>query len=178
MADNNNDVAFNVDLEGLFEQISEILVNPASFSKSACSFLFLLWGYFEIFIMDDESGEGDGTITTANTTMPTIIQVEKGYAIFDYGSSLKTSSGKYYGNYATGRLLTTVKAMVDLLMQRSAKCVRFAGLPAAERVAWLECKKYNVNTSYQPDEKAQLLQSRIKELDRFREVVYSLSAKK
>ena len=175
MTDNDNDLAFNINLDELFSQLSEVLVNPG-FSKSAYSFL-LLWGYFEITLIDDSSEEGDG-ITSKGLTDPTIIQVDKGYEIFDYGNYLRTSPGKYYGSYVTGRLLTTVKVMINLLIERGAKHVHFSGLPSAERVAWLECRKYNINTSFKPDAKAQLLRSRINELDRFREVVYSLSAKK
>ncbi len=174
MTDNNNDSVFNLNLDGLFSQLSEILVNP-TFSNSACSFLLLLWGHFEIAI--DESDEGDRATSTRLTT-PNIIQVDKGYEIFDYDTLLKTSPGKHYGSYATGRLLTTVKAMIDLLIKRDAKRVRFSGLPAAERVAWLECKKYNIDVHFEADAKTKLLQGRLSELDRFREVVYSLSAKK
>ncbi|MES2141551.1 MAG: hypothetical protein V4471_01510 [Pseudomonadota bacterium] len=175
MTDNNNDLAFNINLDELFSQLSEVLVNPA-FSKSACSFLLLLWGYFEITLIDDSSEEGDGT-TSKGLTGPTIIQVDKGYEIFDYGGYLRTSPGKHYGSYVTGRLLTTVKVMINLLIERGAKHVHFSGLPSAERVAWIECRKYNLRTQFEPDAKAQLLQSRINELDRFREVVYSLSSK-
>ncbi|MDQ8039614.1 MAG: hypothetical protein REH83_04330 [Rickettsiella sp.] len=177
MTDNKNNLNFDVNLDELFSQLSEILVNPA-FSKSALSFLLLLWGYFEITVLDafEEGGEGTTTRSTV-ATAPNIIQIENAYDIFDQGIVLKTSPGKYYGNYSTGRLLTTVKAMVNLLIKRGAKQVSFSGLPAAERTAWLECKKHNINTQFEPDKKSQLLQARINELDRFREVVYSLSAK-
>ncbi|MES2998769.1 MAG: hypothetical protein V4700_05570 [Pseudomonadota bacterium] len=175
MTDDDNNT-FNINLDELFSQLSEILVDPTFSNKSAYSFLLLLWGYFEIAVLDD-STEGEGGTTATGLTALNIIQVENGYEVSDYGSSLKTSPGKYYGSYVTGRLLTTVRAMVDLLIKRGAKRVRFSGLPAAERAAWLECKKYHLNTPFEPDEKAELLHDRLKELDRFREVVYSHAIK-
>ena len=162
MTSNNENEKFNLNIDQLFSQIAELVDSPIN-SEQAYLFLLLLWGYFEVSILETHEGSnGEGGSGTTTLTVPNIIQIEKAYQIFDYGSHLKTSPGKYYGSYTTGRLLTTVKAMIDLLIKRGAKQVRFNGLAAAKRCAWIECEKSNIQAiNFTPDNKGKLLQSQL-----------------
>jgi hypothetical protein len=137
MANINEIKKFNLNLDELLSQIAGLVDNPLG-SEQARLFLNLLWSYFEVSVVEHEDNEGgeNGTILTR----PDIIQVDKGYPIFDYGRLLKTSPGEFYGSYTTGRLLTTVNVMINLLDQRGAKRVKMNGLTAAKRFAWTECE--------------------------------------
>ena len=172
MTDNSDDHLF--DLDKLFNELSgnklSAIVADKSRFDSANLFLLLLWGYFHITVVNskDEEGEGEGSITSL--TKPRIITLEEGYSIYDFGDYLKTSAGKDYGSYTTSRLLKTAKAMVALLKQRGAKEVEFSGSSVAERLAWLECKRYNIKTSYSST-KAIALEVRVRNLDRMLNVI-------
>lgn len=180
MTNNNENKEFHLNVDELFSQIAELMdssISPLN-SQQAYLFLLLLWGYFEVSIVEGTGEDGSGTGTTARA-IPNIIQLEKTYQIFDYGSHLKTSPGKYYGSYTTGRLLTTVKAMIALLIKRGAKQLQFDGSAVAKRFAWVECEKNKVKANhYKPDIKAKMLQDRLSRLDSLRSNVYSYSAKK
>ena len=154
---NNNEIdKFNLNIDELLSQIAGLIDNPIN-SKQAHLFLLLLWGYFEVSIVEtheDSDGGESGTLLIR----PDIIQVEKGYPIFDYGTLLKTSPGKLYGSYTTGRLLTTVGSMIDLLVQRGAKRVKIDGLAAAKRFGWIECENKAIKViNFKPDHKEKAL---------------------
>jgi hypothetical protein len=150
---------FNLNIDELLSQIAGLIDNPIN-SEQAHLFLLLLWGYFEVSIVEtheDSDGGKSGLLTP-----PDIIQVEKGYPIFDYGMLLKTSPGKLYGSYATGRLLTTVSSMIDLLVQRGAKRVKIDGLAAAKRFGWVECENKAIKViNFKPDPKEKVLRFRL-----------------
>ena len=168
-----DDVEFNLNLDELFAQLAEITQN-SDINQQAYLYLLLLWGYFEVSIQDGTEGEGSETTTFIK---PTIIQVEQGYQIFDYGSHLKTSAGKYYGSYTTGRLLVTVREMIRLLSERGAKKIQFTGLDAAKRFAWLECEKFKIKViNFTPDSQTLILRDRLPRLDSLRNsVTYTAS---
>jgi hypothetical protein len=173
MPSNKETDKFDFNIDELLSQLAE-LTDSSFDSHQAHLFLLLLWAYFEISIVEEDEGthggEGDAYIKYPNE--PNIIQVEKGYQVFDYGSHLKTSAGKYYGSYSTGRLLTTVKAMINLLIARGAKKIQFGGLAVAQRFAWLECEANKVKvTNFTPDNKAQRLSDRLSRLDSLRNSV-------
>ncbi|MFZ0219718.1 MAG: hypothetical protein WAL30_05895 [Candidatus Aquirickettsiella sp.] len=167
MVNNNENSEFNLNLNELFEQLAEFIETPLN-SHQAYQFLLLLWNYFEVAIIeeDKESEGGESGAHRKYPTRPNIIQVEKGYQIFDYGSRLKTSSGKFYGSYTTGRLLTTVSSMINILIQRGAKQVKIDGLAAAKRFAWLQCEKNAIAViNFKPDLKEKTLQSQLNRLN-------------
>jgi hypothetical protein len=173
MKDDKDDVEFNLNLDELFAQLAEITQN-SDINQQAYLYLLLLWGYFEVSMQDGtEGGEGSGTTTIF--LKPTIIQVEHGYQIFDYGSHLKTSAGKHYGSYTTGRLLITVREMIRLLSERGAKKIQFTGLDAAKRLAWIECEKYKIKViNFTPDNQTLILRDRLPRLDSLRHNAYSV----
>lgn len=171
MTSQNEDDRFDLNIDELFNQLAELMDSPIN-SEQAYFLLLLLWGYFEVFVVEDDEeshgGEG-GSYKKYPNSSPNIIQVEKGYQIFDYGSLLKTSSGKFYGSYTTGRLLTTVKSMIDLLIKRGAKQVNFNGLAAAKRFAWIECEKFKIKVNnFTPDNQTLTLRDRLPRLDSLR----------
>lgn len=160
---NNENHEFNLNLNELFDQLAGFIETPLD-SRLAYQFLLLLWNYFEISMLeeDNESDGGEGGSYKKYPNRPNIIQVEKGYQIFDYGTLLKTSSGKFYGSYTTGRLLTTVNAMIELLVQRGAKRVKIDGLAAAKRFAWIQCENKAIDViNFQPDTKEKTLRSQL-----------------
>lgn len=151
------------DLEALFSQLTES-TQTKEVNQETYLYLLLLWSYFEISM--PETGNN-----TSKTTlmMPNIIQIDHAYPIFDYGSYLKASAGKYYGSATTGRLLITVREMIRLLSERGAKKLEYDGPTAAKRFAWLECEKYNIkSTNFIPDNQTLLLRNRLSRLDNFR----------
>lgn len=153
----------NLNLDELFAQLAEITGNPA-IAEQAYLFLLLLWSYFEVAMLQE-----DGTGVNTTLSKPKIIQVEQGYQIFDYGTHLKTSAGKYYGSYSTGRLLVTVNAMIKLLVERGAQQIQFNGSAAAKRCAWLECEKYKIKViNFKPDSQIHTLRDRLSRLDSLR----------
>lgn len=157
-----DDAEFNLNLDELFAQLAEITQN-SDINQQAYLYLLLLWGYFEVTIQDGSDGDSSGSTMLSK---PNIIQVEQGYQIFDYGTHLKTSAGKHYGSYTTGRLLVTVREMIKLLSERGAKKLQFSGLDAAKRLASLECEKYKIKvTNFTPDNKTQILRDRLPRLD-------------
>lgn len=159
MTDDGN-FEFDLNLDKLFAQLAD-LPGSTAVNHQACLFLLLLWGYFEISLVKvQQAAEGEpGGTGTAILVTPTVIDLKQAYQIFDYGSSLKTSPGKHYGSYTTGRLLTTVKAMIDLLIKRGAKQVQFNGLAAAKRFAWMECEKHNISVvNFKPDVREKVVQ--------------------
>lgn len=167
------DEKFDLNLEQLFAQLAEITQN-SDINPQAYLFLLLLWGYFEVSMSETEGGADSGT--TATSIRPNIIQVEQAYSIVDYGTHLKTSAGKNYGSYTTGRLLITVREMVRLMSERGAKRLQFDGdgLIQAKRFAWLECEKYKIKvTNFVPDNKTLILRDRLPRLDSLRHNVYS-----
>ncbi len=162
-----NNVEFELNLDGLFAQLSQLTDRPAN-SQQAYLFLLRLWGYFEVSMMletqENKKSKNGSNLTTTRST-PNLIQIENGYLVHDYGSYLKASAGEYYPSYATGRLLNTVKAMVHLLIQRGAECLQFDGLAAAKRMAWIECKKCKIKVSnFKADTKTHVLQDRLSRL--------------
>lgn len=159
-------------LNELFAQLAEI-TQSSEINDQAYSYLLLLWAYFEVSIVDGTDGVGALGTTAVH---PTIIQVQQGFQIFDYGTHLKTAAGKYYGSYTTGRLLNTVREMINLLSERGAKRLQFVGLDAAKRLASLECEKYKIKVvNFTPDNKTQLLRDRLPRLDSLRNTVYTAS---
>lgn len=175
-----NDFEFDLNLEHLFAQLSQLTDTPST-AQQAYLYLLLLWGYFEVSMPETQennnSKAGSNPLTTRSAAK--LIQIENGYLVHDYGSYLKTSAGEYYASYTTGRLLNTVKAMLHLLIQRGAKQLQFDGLAVAKRMAWIECEKYQIKVSnFQADDKTQLLQDRLSRLDHLRERVYTYSGKK
>lgn len=151
------DEKFDLNLEALFAQLAEITQN-SDINPQPYLFLLLLWGYFEVSVSK-----------TIASIKPNIIQFEQGYPIFDYGSHLKTSAVKNYGSYTTGRLLITAREMVKLLTDRGAKELRFDGLIAAKRVAWLECEKCKIKVvNFIPDNQTLTLRDRLSRLDNLR----------
>lgn len=155
---NNNEIdKINLNIDELLSQIAGLIDNPIN-SEQAHLFLLLLWSYFEVSIVEtheDSDGGESGTLLT----LLDIIQVEKGYPIFDYGTLLKTSSGKFYGSYTTGRLLTTVSSIIEILIQRGAKRVKIDGIAAAKRFAWLECERNAIDViNFKPDPREKTLQ--------------------
>lgn len=168
-----DDVEFNLGLDKLFSQLAE-LSKDSDINPQAYSYLLLLWGYFEISV----PSEGD-TSGPAKLSKPNRIQINESYQILDYGSHLKTASGKHYGSYSTGRLLLTVREMIKLLSERGAKKIQFAGLDAAQRFAWLECEKYKIKvTNFMPDTKTQILCDRLPRLDSLRHSVSYITSGK
>lgn len=179
---NENKELSLINVDELLSQIAELLGDRGGAVSSvnaqqAYLFLLLIWGYFEVSIVETKQGTtGEGGETTL--AIPKIIQIEKAYQIFDYGSYLKTSPGKYYGSYTTGPLLITVKAMIELLVNRGAKSVKIDGLAAAKRFASIECEKNNIKIAdYKPDIEAQRLKDRLPRLDNLRTQIYPHSAK-
>lgn len=177
MTDN---LEFDLNLDELLVQLSQLTDTPTT-SQQAYLFLLLLWGYFEVSMPEaqenNNSESGSNPIATRSTA--NLIQIENGYLVHDYGSYLRTSTGAYYASYTTGRLLTTVKAMLHLLRQRGAKQLQFHGLAAAQRMAWIECEKYQIKVSnLQVDSKTQLLKDRLSRLEYFRACVASFPSKK
>lgn len=168
------DVGFDLNLDELFAQLAE-MTQSSEINQPAYLYLLLLWSYFEVSIVDDDTAE-EGTASGTTTFMPPrILQIEQGFQIFDYGTHLKTAVGKYYGSYTTGRLLNTVREMVKLLSERGAKKLKFVGLEAAKRFACLECEKYKIKvTNFTPDNKTQLLRDRLPRLDSLRNNVYTV----
>lgn len=165
-----HDDEFN--LNELFAQLAEI-TQSSEINHQAYLYLLLLWAYFEVSIVD--GAEGAGSLSTTSLH-PTILQVQQGFQIFDYGTHLKTTTGKYYGSYTTGRLLNTVRKMINLLSERGAKRLKFCGLDAAKRFASIECEKYKIKiVNYTPDNKTQLLRDRLPRLDSLRNTVYTVS---
>lgn len=146
---------FNLNIDELLSQLAGLIDKPIN-SEQAHLFLLLLWGYFEVSIVEThEDNGGEGGVSLAR---PNIIQVEKGYPIFDYGVLLKTSPGKLYGSYTTGRLLTTVSAMIDRLVQRGTKQVKIDGLAAAKRFGWIECESKAIQVlNFKLDHKEKIL---------------------
>lgn len=166
-------VGFDLDLDELFAQLAE-LTQSSEINQQAYLYLLLVWAYFEVSIVDGTGESGSSGIST--TTHPTVLQVQHGFQIFDYGTHLKTAAGKYYGSYTTGRLLNTVREMIKLLSERGAKRLRFVGLDAAKRFASLECEKYKIKVvNFTPDNKTQLLRDRLPRLDSLRNSVYTVS---
>lgn len=171
-----DDAEFNLNLDELFAQLATITQNY-DINPQAYLYLLLLWGYFEVS-MQDGTEEIEGSGTTIAAIRPNIIQVEQGYQIFDYGTHLKTAAGKYYGSYATGRLLTTVREMIKILSARGAKKLQFAGLDAAKRLASLECEKYKIKvTNFTPDNKTQILRDRLPRLDSLRHTMLNVGTR-
>lgn len=165
------DVGFDLNLDELFAQLAEV-TQSSEINQQACLYLLVLWAYFEVSIVDGTSGSGASEMTKA----PTVLQIQQGFQIFDYGTHLKTAAGKYYGSYTTGRLLNTVCEMIKLLSERGAKKLQFAGLDAAKRYASLECEKYKIKIiNFTPDDKTQLLRDRLPRLDSLRNSVYTVS---
>lgn len=168
-----DDVEFNLNLDELFAQLAEITQN--SDINQGYLYLLLLWGYFEVSV--DDGSQGDASASTA-LSRPKIIQIEQAYQIFDYGTHLKTASGKFYGSYTTGRLLTTVREMIKLMSERGAKKLQFVGLDAAKRFASLECEKYKIKaTNFTPDSKTKILRDRLPRLNRLRDSVPHTASK-
>jgi hypothetical protein len=169
-----DDAEFNLNLEELFAQLAEITQN-SDINQQAYLYLLLLWGYFEVSLDDESQGDASGSIALSK---PKIIQIEQAYQIFDYGTHLKTASGKYFGSYATGRLLVTVREMIKLLNERGAKKLQFAGLDAAKRLAWLECEKYKIKVSnFSPDNKTLVLRDRLPRLDSLRHTMHNVGTR-
>lgn len=161
MINNNETNQFELNVDELLSQIAELIESRPINNQQAYWFLLTLWGYFEVAILATQQGD-DSEGGFATQTKPNIITIKNGYPLFDYGSQLKTSAGNDYGSYTTGRLLTTVKAMMDLLIKRGAKQVRFDGLSAAKRYAWLACEKHNIHViDFTPDNKEKRLQSQL-----------------
>jgi hypothetical protein len=171
-----NNLEFGLNIDQLLAQLNELTDTPYT-SQQAYLFLLRRWGYFEVSIQETEenkkSEDDSSTITTQNTA--NLIQIENAYLIHDYGSCLKTSAGEYYPSYATtGRLLNAVKEIIYLLNQRGAKQLKFDGLAVAKRMAWIECKKYQIKVSdFTADIKTKLLQDRLSRLEYLRDIVYS-----
>lgn len=164
------DENFDLNLEALFAELAEITQN-SDINQQSYLFLLLLWSYFEVSMSETDSGT---TFKTATSVNANIIRVEQGYSIFDYGSHLKTSAGKNYGSYTTGRLLNTVQEMIRLLSERGAKQLQFDGLIAAKRFAWLECEKYKIKvTNFIPDNQTLILRDRLPRLDSLRHNICS-----
>lgn len=161
-----------LNLNELFAQLAEI-TQSTEINQQAYLYLLLLWAYFEVSIVDGTDGAGASGTTSLP---PTILQVQQGFQIFDYGTHLKTAAGKYYGSYTTGRLLNTVREMINLLSERGAKRLQFVGVEAAKRFASLECEKYKIKVvNFTPDNKTQLLRDRLPRLDSLRNTVYTAS---
>lgn len=169
-----DDAEFNLNLEELFAQLAEITQN-SDINQQAYLYLLLLWSYFEVSINGTEESGTGGSILSK----PSIIQIEQGYQIFDYGTQLKTTAGIHYGSYSTGRLLVTVREMIKLMSERGAKKLQFAGIDIARRFAWIECEKYKIKvTNFTPDNKTQILRDRLPRLDSLRNSVeYTVSNK-
>lgn len=175
-----NNFEFDLNLDELFVQLSKLSDIPST-SQQAYLFLLLLWGYFEVSMLETRENKKhqEGSSLTVTRSAPNLIQIENGYLVHDYGSYLKTSAGAYYASYTTGRLLNTVKAMLHLLIQRGAKQLQFDGLAVAKRMAWIECEKYKIKVSnFTADSKTKILQDRLSRLAYLRESVYSYSSKK
>lgn len=182
MTNNNEDTEFHLNVDELLSQIAELMGSRTVSSLNSQQFyslLLLMWGYFEVSIVEAKQGAiGQGGIGTETLAVPKIFQVENGYQIFDYGSYLKTASGKYYGSYTTGRLLITVKAIIELLVKRGAQRVKMDGLDAAKRLASIECERNHIKiVDYKPNIKDQKLKDRLSRLDHLRTYAYSHSAK-
>ncbi|WP_342147759.1 hypothetical protein [Rickettsiella endosymbiont of Aleochara curtula] len=169
-----DDAEFNLNLDELFAQLAEI-TQSSDINQQAYLYLLLLWAYFEVSM--DEGNEGGDASGRIACSKPHIIQIEQAYQIFDYGTHLKTSAGKNYGSYSTGRLLVTVREMIKLMSERGAKKLKFAGLDAAQRFASLECEKYKIKvTNFTPDNKTQILHDRLPRLDSLRtSIAYTAS---
>ncbi|MGC1854744.1 MAG: hypothetical protein WA659_05155 [Candidatus Aquirickettsiella sp.] len=169
-----DDAEFNLSLDELFAQLADITQN-SDINQQAYLYLLLLWGYFEVSMQDGSEEDASGSTTLSK---PKIIQVEQGFQVFDYGTHLKTSAGKYYGSYATGRLLVTVREMIKLMNERGAKKLQFAGLDAAKRLASLECEKYKIKVSnFIPDNKTLVLRDRLSRLDSLRHTMHNVGTR-
>lgn len=155
---NNNEInKLNLNVDELLSQIVGLVDTPIN-SEQAYLFLLLLWSYFEVSIVKTKDPKQARTARIH----PNIIQVEKGYPIFDYGTLLKTSSGKFYGSYTTSRLLTTVSFIIELLIQRGAKQIKMDGLAAAKRFAWIQCENNAINIiNFKPDRKEKMLRFKL-----------------
>lgn len=155
---NNNEInKLNLNVDELLSQIVGLVDTPIN-SEQAYLFLLLLWNYFEVSIVKTE----DHKQAREALILPNIIQVEKGYPIFDYGTLLKTSSGKFYGTYTTSRLFATISVMIELLVQRGAKQIKMDGLASAKRFAWIQCENNSINViNFKPDRKEKMLRFKL-----------------
>ena len=83
----------------------------------ALYYLLLLWGFSQIYPLEPPQEESSGGAT--------IIPVDNGWDIFDYGDCLSTSPGEHYRSYSTGKMINTSQEMIELLVKRGVTKVGF-----------------------------------------------------
>lgn len=99
--------------------------------------LLLRWGSLTLYIVSPLRPEKNP---------PETIEVQNGWTIFDYGNKLVISRGEEWplGYLNNGRLLTSIKRMVDLLLRQGVDSVHASGFPFATRAAWMMLSEYGI----------------------------------
>ncbi len=126
------------------------------------SYLLQLWGFFILYIVDPHVPALEGP--------PSIIPVDGGFPIYDYGNYLATSPGDelILTHDSTMKLLTTVTNMIQLAVDAGAKEVAFSGHEIAKRKAWFDLEFHKDSTlviNFTPEFKEQALLQNMKRLE-------------
>lgn len=150
-------------LEELSFALSELakMVKPMAgevkIGIDALYYLLLLWGFFQIYPLEpsQESDSSGGA---------TVIPVDNGWDIYDYGDCLSTSPGEHYRSYCTGKMINSTQEMIEILVKRGVTKVGFLGHEIARRAAWIECVEHEIEIiNYDPTDFDQAIRQRILE---------------
>lgn len=126
------------------------------------SYILQKWGFFILYIVDPHIPVLEGP--------PSIIPVENGFPIYDYGSYLATSPGEelVMNHDSTLKLLVTVSTMIQLAVDAGAKEVAFSGHEIAKRKAWFDLEFHKDTTlviNFTPEFKEQALIQNMRRLE-------------
>lgn len=126
------------------------------------TYILQRWGFFILYIVDPHIPVLEGP--------PTIIPVENGYPIYDYGNYLATSpcDELILCSDSTLKLLVTVSTMIQLAVDAGAKEVAFSGHEIAKRKAWFDLEFHKDSTlviNFTPEFKEQALYANMKRLE-------------
>lgn len=138
--------------EDSFFEIEKIINQSRWLNTEEINYLLSLWGYFYIYQMEPYVGKNKQAKKKKTSNFkgrPKIIRAKSRWKILSYSDGMITSAGDCYGAFATGMMLKTIKFMIEDLAKRGAKTVSFASnLTAAQRFAWIECKRHNITVSH------------------------------
>jgi len=119
------------------------IATEGKISIDAFFYLLLIWSSFHVYPLEPpQEAFPDGA---------KVIPFKEGWQIVDFGDSISTSPGEYYGSYCTGRLINTAIQMIELMAQRGITKIGFLGHDVARRAAWMECLDHNISIiNYEP----------------------------
>lgn len=123
--------------------LAKPVTDDTKISLDAFYYLLLLWASFHVFPLEPS--------TDPFPQGPTIIPLDNGLEIYDYGDTLSVS--QHYASYCTGKIITAAQEIIKLMAQRGVTKLGFLGHEVARRAGWMECLEHEIKIiNYEPSD--------------------------